>query len=116
MGIFGVVLVAGTLGAGSWTKAPPLPTPRSAHAVVVAGGAIHVLGGPGTRRVDRFDGRRWTVETKLPGRRGECPRRGRDRDEDLRDRRVRRRDQPSDRAGQGVRHRLEAVDERDAAS
>jgi N-acetylneuraminic acid mutarotase len=53
-------------GSGRWGKAPRLPTPRSAHAVVVAGGAIHVLGGPGARRVDRFDGRKWTLETRLP--------------------------------------------------
>src|SRR5262249_27121848 len=56
-----------TLSAGTWGKAPSLPVPRSAHAVVVAGGAIHVLGGADTRRVDRFDGRRWTKETDLPG-------------------------------------------------
>lgn len=63
-----LALVAATaLAAGTWGKAPPLPTPRSAHAVVVAAGAIHVLGGPGTTRVDRFDGRRWTKETALPG-------------------------------------------------
>jgi N-acetylneuraminic acid mutarotase len=62
-----VPLVAAALVAGSWSKAPSLPAPRSAHAVVVAAGAIHVLGGPGTRRVDRFDGRRWTKETVLPG-------------------------------------------------
>jgi N-acetylneuraminic acid mutarotase len=61
------VVVAGALAAGPWAKAPSLPTRRSAHAVVVAGGAIHVLGGPGNRRVDRFDGHRWTKETKLPG-------------------------------------------------
>ncbi len=54
-------------GSGSWGKAPSLPTPRSAHAVVVAGGAIHVLGGPGSTRVDRFDGKRWAREATLPG-------------------------------------------------
>lgn len=57
---------AATAGSGGWRKAPRLPVPRSAHAVVVAGGVIHVIGGPGIRRVDRFDGRRWTAETRLP--------------------------------------------------
>jgi N-acetylneuraminic acid mutarotase len=61
------LFVSGALAAGTWGKAPPLPTPRSAHAVVVAGGAIHVLGGPGARRVDRFDGHKWTREAQLPG-------------------------------------------------
>jgi N-acetylneuraminic acid mutarotase len=59
--------VAGAVAVGPWAKAPALPTRRSAHAVVVAASAIHVLGGPGNRRVDRFDGRRWTRETLLPG-------------------------------------------------
>ena len=67
MRLVGALLMAGVLAAGPWAKAPPLPTRRSAKAVVAAAGAIHVLGGPGTRRVDRFDGRRWTKETQLPG-------------------------------------------------
>ncbi len=58
---------ASVVGLSPWTTAPPLPSPRSAHAVVVAGGAIHVLGGPATGRVDRFDGRTWTTESRLPG-------------------------------------------------
>jgi N-acetylneuraminic acid mutarotase len=60
-----IALAAG--GSGTWRKAPSLPTPRSAHAVVVAAGAIHVLGGPGSARVDRFDGRRWVREGALQG-------------------------------------------------
>jgi N-acetylneuraminic acid mutarotase len=64
--LFGALAVGGVLGAGTWGTAPPLPTPRAAHAVVVADGAIHVLGGPASDRVDRFDGRRWTLETRLP--------------------------------------------------
>jgi N-acetylneuraminic acid mutarotase len=66
---FLVVLASSAAGASGvrWGKAPRLPTPRSAHAVVVAGGAIHVLGGPGSRLVERFDGRRWTTESRLPG-------------------------------------------------
>jgi N-acetylneuraminic acid mutarotase len=61
------VFLVGVLAAGPWATAPQLPTRRSAHAVVLAAGAIHALGGPGTRRVDRFDGRRWTKEALLPG-------------------------------------------------
>jgi N-acetylneuraminic acid mutarotase len=67
MRLVGSLFLAGAVAAGPWAKAPPLPTPRSAHAVVVANGAIHVLGGPGALRVDRFDGRRWTRESALPG-------------------------------------------------
>jgi N-acetylneuraminic acid mutarotase len=67
MRVVAAVVVAGAVAAGPWAKAPSLPTRRSSHAVVVAAGAIHVLGGPGTRRVDRFDGRRWTKEAQLPG-------------------------------------------------
>jgi N-acetylneuraminic acid mutarotase len=52
---------------GTWAKASSLPAPRSAHAVVVAAGAIDVLGGPGSARIDRFDGRRWKREGSLPG-------------------------------------------------
>lgn len=51
----------------AWGQAPRLPTPRAAHAVVVADGAIHVLSGPETDRVDRFDGHAWRLETRLPG-------------------------------------------------
>jgi hypothetical protein len=65
--ILGSLVTVGALAAGPWAKAPSLPTPRSAHAVVVAGGAIHVLGGPGTRRIDRFNGRKWAQEARLPG-------------------------------------------------
>ena len=61
------VAAGAATGPGTWTKAPSLPTPRSAHAVVVADGAIHALGGPASTRVDRFDGRRWRREGALPG-------------------------------------------------
>ena len=64
---FLAITVASILVAATWTKAPQLPSPRSAHGVVVAAGAIHVLGGPGNRAVDRFDGRRWARESTLPG-------------------------------------------------
>lgn len=66
-------LAVGAVGAGppvdsgTWAKAPALPAPRSAHAVVVAAGAIHVLGGPASTRIDRFDGRRWKRAGSLPG-------------------------------------------------
>ncbi|HEY6961647.1 MAG TPA: DUF1668 domain-containing protein [Gaiellaceae bacterium] len=62
-----VAIVTLVVLGGIWGSAPALPVPRSAHAVVVAGGAIHVLGGPGALSVDRFDGRRWSRETSLPG-------------------------------------------------
>jgi hypothetical protein len=51
-----VAALASSLAGGTWTAARSLPTPRSAHAVTVADGAIYVLGGPGTSNVDRFDG------------------------------------------------------------
>jgi N-acetylneuraminic acid mutarotase len=62
-----------TLGAaGSWTRQPDMPTPRSAHAVVATGSSIYVLGGTGpdgqpVTTVDRFDGRSWTSEGTIPG-------------------------------------------------
>src|SRR5690348_8634625 len=64
-----LVLVSTAAGASGvhWGTTPRLPSPRSAHAVVVADGAVHVLGGPGSRLVERFDGRRWTRESRLPG-------------------------------------------------
>jgi N-acetylneuraminic acid mutarotase len=65
--VVGAVAAGDASGSGTWTKAPYLPTPRSAHAVVVAAGAIHALGGPGSTRIDRFDGRRWRREGALPG-------------------------------------------------
>ncbi len=67
--VYGVDIGAGVIRriGDTWGTAPSLPTPRSAHAVVVAAGALYVLGGPGTTRVDRFDGRRWTLASHLPG-------------------------------------------------
>ena len=70
-GALAALLVSGGAGAatnpGTWTEAPALPTPCSAHAVVVAAGAIHALGGPGSTRIDRFDGRRWRRDGAQPG-------------------------------------------------
>ena len=63
--VLAVVPAAGAVG--RWTRAAPMPHSRSAHAVVVAGNAIYVLGGPGSAVVDRFDGRRWARATTLPG-------------------------------------------------
>jgi N-acetylneuraminic acid mutarotase len=62
---------AGTTQVGRWTSAPRLVEARAAHAVVVAGNRIVALGGTGTRgtpvlTVERFDGRAWKVETRLP--------------------------------------------------
>ncbi len=56
---------------GSWTREPPLSHARAAHAVVVAGSSILAIGGTGRSgapvlTVERFDGRRWRVETRLP--------------------------------------------------
>lgn len=58
---------------GAWSKAPKLPHPRSAHAVVVEHGSIYVLGGASTAVVDRFDGKKWRRETTLPGGRVNAP-------------------------------------------
>ena len=60
-----VFLLATTVG--SWSKAPQLPHPRAAHAVVVEHNSIYALGGPSTAVVDRFDGKHWRRETTLPG-------------------------------------------------
>jgi N-acetylneuraminic acid mutarotase len=65
--VLALVLASAALALGRWTRAVPMPHPRSAHAVVVARGSIYALGGPGTAVVDRFDGRRWRRETTLPG-------------------------------------------------
>jgi N-acetylneuraminic acid mutarotase len=59
--------VATSVAGGTWSVAPSLPSPRSAHAVTVANGAIYVLGGPANRNVDRFDGHAWRTVSKLPG-------------------------------------------------
>jgi N-acetylneuraminic acid mutarotase len=56
---------------GSWKRAAPMLHRRSAHAVVSTGDAIYAIGGSGVGGpvldVERFDGTRWTNETKLPG-------------------------------------------------
>jgi N-acetylneuraminic acid mutarotase len=62
--------LTGSFAAGvttSWKPVAPMPHRRSAHAVVVGRGSIYVLGGPSSAVVDRFDGRRWHRETRLPG-------------------------------------------------
>jgi N-acetylneuraminic acid mutarotase len=56
---------------GRWTSEPSLLQPRAAHAVVVSRGSIVALGGTGKNgapvpTVERFDGRRWRVEARLP--------------------------------------------------
>lgn len=61
LAVVGAVAVVGT-----WGTAPKLPGPRSAHAVLVAAGKIYVLGGPGSNRVDAFDGHAWKSATRLP--------------------------------------------------
>jgi N-acetylneuraminic acid mutarotase len=62
---------ASTTQVGTWSRAPRLVDARAAHAVVVAAGSIVALGGTGARgepvlRVERFDGRAWRTETRLP--------------------------------------------------
>lgn len=56
---------------GSWKRVAPMLHRRSAHAVVSTGDAIYAIGGSGVGgpvvEVERFDGTRWTNETKLPG-------------------------------------------------
>ena len=55
-----------------WQAAPPMREPRAAHAVVATAAAIYALAGTGrggrpVASVERFDGRSWAVETRLPG-------------------------------------------------
>ena len=63
---------AGAAGpVGTWTKQPPMHGARAAHAVVVADGAIFALAGTSAlgapvTSVERFDGRRWSSESRLP--------------------------------------------------
>ena len=53
-----------------WTAAPPMRHARAAHAVVSTGEALYALGGTNAQgpvlEVERFDGRAWQVETRLP--------------------------------------------------
>ena len=66
-----MVLAVAAVVVGSWSKAPPLLAARSAHAVVATGDAVYALGGSGAGGtplgVERFDGKRWSVATTLPG-------------------------------------------------
>jgi len=55
----------------SWSTAPPLLQPRAAHAVVRVSDSIFAIGGTDgsgypVSSVERFDGRRWRPETRLP--------------------------------------------------
>lgn len=56
---------------GTWSSAPPLRLGRAAHAVVATPTAIYALGGTGASGkpvldVERFDGKEWSVVSKLP--------------------------------------------------
>jgi N-acetylneuraminic acid mutarotase len=62
-----LIAAAAAFAIGTWSKAPPLREPRSAHAVVATGSAIYVLGGPGATDVERFDGTSWRIVAQLPG-------------------------------------------------
>ncbi|HUR27203.1 MAG TPA: kelch repeat-containing protein [Planctomycetota bacterium] len=60
-----------------WKSEPDSIHARSAHAIVSTGSAIFVVGGTGSSdsavearailEVERFDGKKWSLETKLPG-------------------------------------------------
>ena len=57
---------------GTWTRAPSLNLARAAHAVAATRSAIWVLGGTGSAgkpvlEVERFDGKEWSIVSKLPG-------------------------------------------------
>jgi N-acetylneuraminic acid mutarotase len=57
---------------GSWRSEAPMTFARAAHAVVSTPAAIYALAGTGASgtpvlTVERFDGKRWTAETTLPG-------------------------------------------------
>lgn len=58
---------------GTWKVAPSMLHARAAHAVVSTGKAIYALAGTGEKDgspvldVERFDGKKWTDETRLPG-------------------------------------------------
>lgn len=56
----------------NWSRMADMPTARSAHAVAATQGGIYVLAGTGSdgnavRAVERFDGKRWSAESMLPG-------------------------------------------------
>lgn len=58
---------------GMWNDEPSMLVPRSAHAVVSSDSAIYALAGTDDRGkpvldVEVFDGKKWRVETTLPGR------------------------------------------------
>jgi len=58
--------------AGSWRSEPPMRFARAAHAVVSTADAIFAMAGTGiggapVLEVERFDGREWTVVSRLPG-------------------------------------------------
>jgi N-acetylneuraminic acid mutarotase len=57
---------------GTWSAAPSLRVARAAHAVVATPSAIYALGGTGASgkpvlEVERFDGKEWSIVSKLPG-------------------------------------------------
>jgi N-acetylneuraminic acid mutarotase len=59
--------------AGTWSEAPPMLVPRSAHAVVSSKSAIYALAGTDDKGrsvldVEAFDGNHWNIVTTLPGR------------------------------------------------
>ena len=66
-----LLLGAGAATESGWSAAPPLKVARAAHAVVATKDAIYALGGTGASGkpvldVERFDGKSWSIVSKLP--------------------------------------------------
>src|SRR5690242_7944755 len=57
--------------AGRWQARPDMRESRAAHAVVSTKSGIYALAGTGpdgpVLEVEKFDGHRWSAETRLPG-------------------------------------------------
>lgn len=62
---------AGPDGESPWRAEPEMLHARAAHAVVSDGKSIHALAGTGpdgpVLEIERFDGRGWSIESRLPG-------------------------------------------------
>ena len=63
---------AASRAASDWRREPEMAAARAAHAVAATAAAIYVMGGTGAdgqpvTGVERFDGQRWSIETRLPG-------------------------------------------------
>jgi N-acetylneuraminic acid mutarotase len=77
--VLGAVLLASPSAAagtnattiGSWHRVASMLHARSAHAVVTLGDRVYAIAGSGAtgpvHEIERFDGKKWAVETSLPG-------------------------------------------------